>query len=335
MNFRNLAKRSGYPTALLLFLSACIAPAAMPQTATPAQSEVAEAAYPMTIADDYGDVTIPARPERIITIGEEINETLVSLGVHPVGFGSSRVERGGAKELGIPIGSDYLDAGIAGSPIFVGGDSPSLEAVVALQPDLIIYPNYDEATYKALAQIAPTLGLAPQGRGAWQRILGKLGQVLGLEEKAAEVIADYDARVAELREQLAPVLVEHPNVTLLYLPGADNTMVFDERFAFGGMVDDLGFNLVIPDGVTIDDSGFAQISVESLAGLESDAILTIQFAEGALVDFPVEPIMASLDIPVLRTVIEARRPASGPYTERYYLENFATLLQDEFGAAAE
>lgn len=101
-----------------------VAPAATDAdaTAAPADATIADsAAYPMTVTDDNGEVTIPARPERIVTIDEEINETLVALDIQPVGFGSSRVERGGAKETGVPYTSGYLDPAVAGAPIYVGG----------------------------------------------------------------------------------------------------------------------------------------------------------------------------------------------------------------------
>lgn len=309
-----------------------LAPDAVAAT-TPSTEEAATSSttYPLTVQDDNGDVVIPARPERVVTIGEELNEILVVLDILPVGFGSGRVERGGPKETGIPFTGDYLDTEVAGTPIYVGGQSPNLEAVAALQPDLILFPNTDDAAYNALSQIAPTLGIFPQGRQDWQRLVTLLGEIFGKQAQAAQVVADFDARVAQLREELAPIVAEHPNITLLYLPGAATTMVFDERYAFGGMVEDLGFTLAVPANVEIGDSGFSVISPEVLAGLESDAIITIQFGEGMQAEFPVEPILASLGIPILRTTIEAQRPASGPFTERFYLESFSALLQAEFG----
>ncbi|GAB4429124.1 MAG: hypothetical protein OHK0015_12740 [Chloroflexi bacterium OHK40] len=322
----SLRSRAMACLALLVTLAACGAappaaqPTAAPAAASPTQAP-ATSAYPLTITDDRGPVTIPAPPERVVTISEEMTELVVALGVQPVGFGSGRHE---ATEPGKPLaGPLYLDPALLGSPTFVGTLEPSVERIVALDPDLILYVNYEEAVYQQLSQVAPTLGFEPSGDSAWQRIIGEVGKALGREEQAAEVVAEFEARKAELKEQLAPVVARTPRVTLLYLSAPDSTFVFNENFAFGGMLTDLGFTLVVPEGVDPGERGAVTISPEALAGLETDVILTLQFSEGVQEGFPVEPILASLGKSVLRTMLEQERPYTGPFSERFYLESFA------------
>lgn len=323
---------------LLMILAACGAPPAPPAvqpTAAPTAVGPTEApaasAYPVTITDDRGPVTIPAPPERVVTISEEMTELAVALGVQPVGFGSSRHE---ATEPGQPLaGPLYLDPAQLGSPTFVGTLEPSVERIVALDPDLILYINYEDSVYQQLSQVAPTLGFEPSGDGAWQRIIGEVGKALGREERAAEVVAEFEARKAELKEQLAPIVDQTPRVTLLYLSAPDSTFVFNENFAFGGMLADLGFTLVVPEGVDPGERGAVTISPEALASLDTDVILTLQFSEGVQDGFPVEPILASLGKPVLRTVLEQERPYTGPFSERFYLESFTGLLAGGASAA--
>ncbi|HEU4328232.1 MAG TPA: iron-siderophore ABC transporter substrate-binding protein [Roseiflexaceae bacterium] len=301
-----------------------VAPAATSSTAAPTATSPASVTYPLTLTDDRGSVTIPAPPQRVVTISEEMTELAVALGVQPVGFGSGRHE---ATQPGQPLAAPiYLDPALLGSPTFVGTLEPSIERLATLDPDLILYVNYDENIYQQLSQVAPTLGFEPSGNGAWQRIIGEVGKALGREQRAAEVVAEFEQRKAELRAQLAPAAARTPRITLLYLPAPDSTFVFNQNFAFGGMLTDLGFTLVVPEGVDPGTRGAVVISPEALAGLQTDLILTLQFSEGTQTDFPIEPIMASLDTPVLRTVLEQERPYTGPFSERFYLESFAALL---------
>jgi iron complex transport system substrate-binding protein len=117
-----------------------------------------------------------------------------------------------------PVGaSDWLAFGGTGvgpwaqelydeAPEIVDTLEPSLEAVAALEPDLILDTRSSGAQdrHEALSQIAPTIG-PPEGVGqyqtTWQQQLDLAGQALGRSERADELQADVERQFADARAQ--------------------------------------------------------------------------------------------------------------------------------------
>ncbi|MEM7030654.1 MAG: ABC transporter substrate-binding protein [Chloroflexota bacterium] len=194
-------------TALLLILSACASPP--PETAsdgTDADAVMTTDHYPVTIIHEQGEETFEAAPERIIVIREELLETLLAVGVQPVGYGG-RVDAPAGDEI---TNHPYLSQEILGTPTYIGeATEPSLERMAALNPDLILWPSDGGANsdiYDSIAQIAPTLAYNPGEPGAWKDILTQLGILFNREAQAAQAIADYDTNVESLRSQLTDVV---------------------------------------------------------------------------------------------------------------------------------
>lgn len=317
----------------LVLLAACGTPATN-TSSSPATGAVVETAaavtqsaatFPITIVHEAGTATITKMPERVVTIGDEITEVVAALGIKPAGV-AGRME--GSVVGGKLTQTKYYTTDQIGTPTFVGNvTEPNIEAVAALKPDLILYLNYDDKIYDALAQVAPTLGYDLGKKARWQQVIVELGPIWGREAQAREVVRDFQAQQAILRAELAPIAQKSAKVTLLYLPDAQTTFVFDGAFALGGLIQDLGFTPTPPSGVQL-QNGMATISAEALASLETDAALTLRIAgNGELERYPVEEVLDSLKVPVRRYVINPEQPYTGPLSERAYLENFAKLLK--------
>jgi|GEM_PF-1540896 len=322
-----------YALLILLLLVACGAPATnttsappvsatVETTAAPAQST---ATFPLTIKHEAGEATISKTPERVVTVGDEITEVVAALGIKPVGV-AGRMQNGVVG--GQLTKTGYYTAEQIGEPTFVGTvTEPNIEAVAALKPDLILYLNYDDKIYDALAQVAPTLGYDLGKKARWQQVIVEIAPIWGREAQAEQVVREFAAQRDALRSELAPLVQQSPNVTLLYLPDAQTTFVFNEEFALGGLIQDLGFTPTPPQGVQL-QNGMATISVEALANLKTDAALTLRIAtDGELERYPAEELLDSLKVPVRRYVINPEQPYTGPISERAYLENFAKLLK--------
>lgn len=97
----------------------------------------------------YGPVTVEGTPKRVVALGENALDAALSVGVQPVGALASR---GGTD---IP---DYLKE--RSGPVALVGTvrEPSLEAVLALQPDLILASS---GLARAIRQAQPD---CPHGR---------------------------------------------------------------------------------------------------------------------------------------------------------------------------
>lgn len=67
-----------------------------------------------------------------------------------------------------------------------------------------------------LEAIAPVLAIGDQSTSTWQEDLQLVAEATGTEERAAELIDDYESQVAELSEEYADVLAENSFVPLSY-----------------------------------------------------------------------------------------------------------------------
>lgn len=317
------------PSMLLsALLAACgAAPAAPPAPATPSQAaQVTAAGAPavsITVAHTFGETTVEQPVTRIVAISEELLELPIALGIKPVGIGSSRVEA----TAGQPFAYRYLPAERIGEPVFVGTeDAPSLEAIAALQPDLILNPDgYGQEQHDRLAQIAPTLSYNASTRLFWKQALADLAQLTGTEAAAAQLSAAFDSELAKSRELLAPVVTSRPRVALVFLPSPTYTALINEQFAFGAILADLGLQISAPAAAEFNADGVATISNELLGDLDADSVVVYRFSTDRL---PADAILAQSAAPVLDYVIDTERPAAGPITDFDYLRDLTGLLID-------
>jgi iron complex transport system substrate-binding protein len=131
-------------------------------------------AFPVTVPTAFGDVTIEEEPTRVVAQGWSDAETALALGVQPVG--ASDWLGFGGEGVGPWAAGMYDEA-----PEIIETLEPSLEAIAALQPDLIL-DTRSAATrerYDSLSRIAPTIG-RPDGVDpyltTWQQQLDLVGQ---------------------------------------------------------------------------------------------------------------------------------------------------------------
>jgi iron-siderophore transport system substrate-binding protein len=160
-----------------------------------------DGAFPVTVSTAFGDVEIAEEPQRVVALGWSDAETALSLGVQPVG--ASDWLGFGGEGVG-PWAEGLYDE----APEIIETLEPSLEAIAALEPDLILDTRSDgtQERYDSLAAIAPTVG-APEGVGAyqttWQQQLELVGQALGRTEEAEEL-------QGEVEQAFTDAAAEHP-----------------------------------------------------------------------------------------------------------------------------
>jgi len=83
---------------------------------------------------------------------------------------------------------------------------PDLEAVAALEPDLIIVGGRSQAKYEALAAIAPAIDLSVDNAHYLDSVAGNvriLGRIFDKQAQAEQEIASLTKDVAQLKEQAA------------------------------------------------------------------------------------------------------------------------------------
>lgn len=189
-----------------LALAACSAGTAETPSASPTSSPTASpaaAAFPVTVTHAYGDVTIEAAPERIVTLGSREHELLYSLGVAPVAVPENW--------QGYPYGTgpwaEEARIAVGAEPETFATAELNVEQIAAFAPDLIIatYPTQaiTEDLYAQLSQIAPTI-VRGEGFDEWGMPLADelrlVGAAVGKSAEAEAVIEDIDAQFAAVRE---------------------------------------------------------------------------------------------------------------------------------------
>jgi iron complex transport system substrate-binding protein len=177
-----------FPPILAVFLfvaSAC--GAAVAPTPAPTQqpsASVAAVAFPTTVTDFQNrSVTVPRRPERIVSIGPSITEFLFALGAGPRVVGAD----------------DFSDEPAAAKQLEkVGGIKVNFEKVVSLKPDLVLTVKFSDGTIERLAGAGLlVLVVDPQTTGDVARTAVLLGRAVGSDGET--MARDIGKRVDDVR----------------------------------------------------------------------------------------------------------------------------------------
>jgi iron complex transport system substrate-binding protein len=178
------------------------------------------------VTDQFGDVAIPAHPKRVTALYRE--DYLVALGVTPI------------VQYYNPMWGkqDYLQLEV---PLFdVTG---SIEALLVTEPDLIIGAGeVDEAQYDLYSKIAPTYRLPDDVLSDTRQTLKVIADLMGMPEKAEQVLKDYESRIAEVKAKLTTAVGDEKLVVLRMNVVDQSINIFGINNTFVGQIlyEDLG-----------------------------------------------------------------------------------------------
>lgn len=202
---------------------------------------------------------IPADPQRILVI-----DPTFSLGM--------------SLELGLPVvaapltgmSDPVLKAGAVAKGVTDIGFmlEPSIEAVVAARPDLILGSSMAEGQLAMLSQIAPTVLITPQD---WRSYYAALATAFGREAELAALLAPLDARIAALRPKVPQETVSVIRITpwdfQVYLDAPDAWAPFALLHELGVKRSDYEYQS--------DPTGLKRPDWEEIAGLDGAMLLYI------------------------------------------------------------
>ncbi|MEM9955410.1 MAG: iron-siderophore ABC transporter substrate-binding protein, partial [Chloroflexota bacterium] len=141
-------------------------------------------------------VCIPETPQRIISLERLSFETLMSINYLPVATASGYLEN---FVIDFPTISDRIESiEDIGTTV-----NPNAESLLDAQPDLIFGsgPRTLEL-YDELSSIAPTLLFEFDHSGQWLDIAAFVADAIGAEDAYQRLLADYEARLDALRDEL-------------------------------------------------------------------------------------------------------------------------------------
>lgn len=224
----------------------------------------------VTVTDVRGEVEIPANPKRIVDLSGN-SDILSILGYKVVGTANSDA-------YDYTKFPSYLEETLSGAKIlgYSMQDTMDVEAVMNLNPDLIVISTVQEKMYDALSEIAPTVMIQLEALN-WKDDVRALGKVFGKEDVANEWIANYEAKAKDAGDKIKAKYGDDTTY-LSFLASGGQFFVFDGA-GFGDVLyKDMG--LAKPVGMPEQtDISLPVVTYEGLAAIQADYIFAIATEE--------------------------------------------------------
>lgn len=210
------------------------------------------AQFPVSVRAEQGEVTIAARPERIVSLSPSLTEMLYAIGA-------------GSQVAAVDQHSDYP----AGTPVTdLSGFRPNIEAIGGHEPDLVVLANDRDGAVGALTNLGiPTLLLSSPDHldGVYHQI-DVLGAATGHPAEATDVAARLRAdidRIASSRDRDDPLRYYY-ELSASYHSVTSDTFT-GELLRLAGLAS-------VADGVDPAAGGYPQLSAEYILDADPDVI---------------------------------------------------------------
>lgn len=272
----------------------------------------------VTVTDVKGEVTIPANPERIVDLSGN-SDILSILGYTVVGTANSDAY----DYTKFPT---YLEEKLKGATIlgYSMQDTMDVEAIMNLNPDLIIISTVQEKMYDQLTEIAPTVMIQLEALN-WKEDIKSFAKVFGKEDAADKWIKAYEEKATKAGDAIKKEYGE--NTTYLsFLASGGQFFIFDGA-GFGSVLYE-DMDLAKPAGMPKQsDISLPVVTYEGLASIQADYIF-VMAADEDLAALQSNSIWNSL--PAVKAGHVVVLPSS-PYFNQGYSSIGRELLVDEIG----
>jgi iron complex transport system substrate-binding protein len=255
---------------------------------------------PLHLVDARGRaVVLDSLPRRVVSLVPSASETLLSLGAAEVLVGRTDFDTTGF---------------LAHLPTVGGGLHPNPEAILALEPDLVILfaSDSDPATPRLLDRMGiPHVAIEPNGIQDILQIIGQMGAISGREKAADSLLVHMDLALQEIRERVRGL----PRIRVCYLLGGTPPWVAGPGSYIGQLLEVAGGENVFSDL----DVLYGPVNTEVFLVREIDLLVA---AEGATVSLPLT------GAPLRRVSPAVEIP--GPHLPEAALELARTLHPEAF-----
>jgi iron complex transport system substrate-binding protein len=241
--------------------------------------------YPLSITDELGrSVTIEAEPERVISMLPSHTETLCAINACDLLIGVDDYSNYPKQATGLP----KLGGGLTG---YDGG--PDIEAIVALEPDLVLVSEYGE-----LAQLLEQAGItvyagSPQSYDDTFIFIDLLGQILNREIEAILLTETIQKEIETIS-----ALVAGANKSSVYYEIDATPYSVGPKSYIGILIDKAGGKTI----VTEDQGDFPQLDPEFIVASDPDVIILADAAYGE----SIETLQARAGFETLQAIAENR-----------------------------
>jgi iron complex transport system substrate-binding protein len=243
---------------LLTMTTACGPAPTQPPSYTPT-STLELAAFPLTLTDDLGrEVTVEARPQRIVSLAPSNTEILFAVGA-------------GEQVVGVTTYCNYPQE--AQTREQIGGfsvETISVETIIALEPDLVLSAGrIHETVSDALERAGITVYAV--GAETFDQVYASIeaiGQITGHDEEANNLVAQMKERMAAVESVVAGIPdEERPTV---FWETWDDPLMTAGPTTFAGQMIEKGRGVNLFADVT---KPYAEISIEEVIQRNPDVIM--------------------------------------------------------------
>lgn len=276
-------------------------PSATTETSTNSQAGNA-AAEKRLVTDQFGEVEIPIQPKRVTALYRE--DYLVALGVTPiVQYYNPMWGKQDYLELEVPL----LDV------------TGSIEALIASEPDLIITAGEgDAAQYENYSKIAPTYHISNEVLSDTRETLKVIADLLGLPDKAEQVLQDYESRISQVKEELKSALGDESLVVLRMNVVDHSINIFGTQNIFIGELLYTDLELKAPAYAQAMTEGNMVLAEESLPELGADHIVLLP-SNGTWEDEEnAKALQEMLDSPIWKSIPAVKEGHVYPVERSYW-----------------
>lgn len=164
----------------------------------------------MDIKHELGQVQLDKPPKKVIALDWALTETVLSLGVNPIGVADVQGYQSWVKK---PELNDFaMDVG--------SRREPNLELITELKPDVILISQHMLSMYEKLNAIAPTLVYTVYSNKKTPLVSAKeitlqLGKLLNKDQQAREVIIKTEQRLSDNGDKIRRI--QSNNKPLLFI----------------------------------------------------------------------------------------------------------------------
>jgi iron complex transport system substrate-binding protein len=229
-----------------------------------------------TIKHEAGETQVCGQPERIVVLGPYVLEPLLALKVQPVAFADHDAFHQGDYDnplkqipyLGSLITQPIANVGLA--------YEPSVEAIVKVQPDLIIGIQTNAQQYDILSQIAPTILLK---YAEPEDSLRAIAQAVNRTQQVEQILAETKQRIVAARETFAPLVASNPKMLLLYSGQLEEITLSHPSELCHSLPQKLGFQIVSSPKIDNSQPNIpVPISLETLPQFnEADSVILLGY----------------------------------------------------------
>lgn len=190
----------------------------------PTGTDAAAEGHTVAVGHAMGTAEVPCTPQRVVTLGQGQTDTVLALGVTPVGVVEPWVDEF----------YDYLPEEVAQAEVVGSELEPDLEAIAALEPDVILGSELRHGeVHDQLSQIAPTVLSETIGR-AWKDNVSLWAKALCRPEEGERVLDAWEQRTADFQQELGELADAEvsmvrfmPDQVRIYLTGFPGTVLRD------------------------------------------------------------------------------------------------------------